>query len=151
MVRKLLIPIALAGTLTSAPALAERSRSEETNIANAKAFYEAAINEKDFEKARAYMGDKYIQHNPIAPDGIEGFKGFLDYLKKNSPGRLADIKAAFADGDYVILHVHGLGSGGSRGNAVIDIFRFDTNGKIIEHWDVIQPIPEKAANSNTMF
>ncbi len=57
----------------------------------------------------------------------------------------------FADGDYVIVHVHAVREPGTRGNAIIDIYRLDGKGQIVEHWDVVQPIPEKAANENGMF
>jgi predicted SnoaL-like aldol condensation-catalyzing enzyme len=56
----------------------------------------------------------------------------------------------FADGDYVILHVHAVRVPGTRGNAIVDIFKLE-NGKIVEHWDVIQEIPGEAANPNGMF
>lgn len=113
-------------------------------------FYQKAINEKDFEAAEAYLGDTYIQHNPVAADGKEGLKNFIGYLKAKAPQYHSEIKKAFADGDYVILHVHNIPTPGARGKAIVDIFRLD-NGKIVEHWDVIQEIPEKAANTNSMF
>src|SRR5437899_11120475 len=77
--------------------------------ANKKAvleFYEAGLNKKDFEAAAKYFGPKYIQHNPGAPDGIEGFKTFVNFLRSKFPNTHSEIKKVFADGDYVILHVH---------------------------------------------
>lgn len=127
-----------------------QSAAEEINKQNVVAFYNAAINDKDFEKARPYMGDKYIQHNPLAADGPDGLKAFLDFAKTNLGSFKAEIRQVFADGDYVILHVHVKANPEDRGSAVMDIFRLE-NGKVVEHWDVIQQIPEKSANDNTMF
>lgn len=124
--------------------------AEERNKETVIAFYNAAINDKDFEAASAYLGDKYIQHNPLAADGPEGLKAFLDFAKENLSTFKVEIKRAFADGDYVILHVHAKRNPEDRGSAVMDIFRLE-NGKVVEHWDVIQPIPETSANDNTMF
>ena len=121
--------------------------------ANKKAvleFYDKALNQKDFEAASKYFGPRYIQHNPGAPDGIEGFKAFIAQRKEKFANAKSEIKRAFAEGDYVILHVHGVREPGERGVAIVDIFRLE-NGKIVEHWDVVQPIPEKTANSNGMF
>ncbi len=123
---------------------------EDRNKENVISFYNAAINDKDFEAASAYMGDMYIQHNPLAADGPEGLKAFLDFAKANLSSFKVEIKQAFADGNYVILHVHAKASPEDRGSAVMDIFRLE-NGKVVEHWDVIQPIPETSANDNTMF
>ena len=121
--------------------------------ANKKAvleFYEKGLNQKDFDAASKYFGPKYVQHNPGAPDGIEGFKAFIALRKEKFPNAHSDIKRIFADGDYVILQVHNVPNPGDRGSAIVDIFRLE-NGKIVEHWDVVQPIPEKTANTNTMF
>ena len=122
----------------------------ESNKKNVVEFYEKAINQKDFEGASKYLGNRYIQHNPVAPDGAEGLKGFIGFLKSKFPDSKSEIKRVFADGDYVILHVHSVREPGTRGRAIVDIFRLE-NGKIVEHWDVAQDIPEKAANSNGMF
>lgn len=122
----------------------------EANKKNVVAFYEQAINQKDFEAASKYLGSRYIQHNPTAPDGAEGLKGFIGFLRSKFPDAKSEIKRVFADGDYVILHVHAVREPGTRGRAIVDIFRLE-NGKIVEHWDVAQDIPEKAANSNGMF
>ena len=121
--------------------------------ANKKAvvdFYEKAINEKDFDAASKYLGPRYIQHNPTAPDGAEGLKGFIGFLKSKFPQSKSEIKRVFAEGDYVILHVHSVREPGTRGRAIVDIFRLE-NGKIVEHWDVAQDVPEKPANTNGMF
>lgn len=113
-------------------------------------FYEKGLNQKDFEAAAQHFGPRYIQHNPGAPDGIDGFKAFIALRKEKFPNARSEIKRVFADGDFVILHVHGVREPGERGVAIVDIFRLE-KGKIVEHWDVVQPIPEKPANSNGMF
>jgi predicted SnoaL-like aldol condensation-catalyzing enzyme len=123
---------------------------QEANKKAVIAFYEAAINQKDFEAASKYLGPRYVQHNPNAPDGPEGLKAFLGFLKEKFPNAKSEIKRVFAEGDYVILHVHAVREPGTRGSAIVDIFKLE-NGKVVEHWDVIQAIPEKAANTNGMF
>jgi len=123
---------------------------EEANKKTVLAFYDAGLNQKDFVAASQYFGAHYIQHNPLAKDGPEGFKAFLDFLRAKYPQSHSEIKQVFADGDYVILHVHAVREPGTRGNAIVDIFRLE-NGKIVEHWDVVQPVPDQAANSNGMF
>src|SRR5580704_15733790 len=85
--------------------------------ANKKAvleFYDKALNQKDFDAASKYLGPRYIQHNPGAPDGIEGLKGFIALRKEKFPSAKSEIKRAFAEGDYVILHVHGVREAGER-------------------------------------
>ena len=136
--------------LATPPALAADSAQLEANKKNVVEFYEKAINQKDFEAASKYLGSRYTQHNPTAPDGPEGLKGFLAFLKSKFPQSHSDIKRVFADGDYVILHVHAVREPGTRGRAIVDIFKLE-NGKIVEHWDVAQDVPEKAANNNGMF
>jgi predicted SnoaL-like aldol condensation-catalyzing enzyme len=121
--------------------------------ANKKAvveFYDLAINQKNFDAASKFLGSRYVQHNPRTTDGPEGLKAFLAFLRDKFPDYHSDIKRVFADGDYVILHVHNVPAPGNRGNAIMDIFKLE-NGKIVEHWDVRQEIPEQAANTNTMF
>jgi predicted SnoaL-like aldol condensation-catalyzing enzyme len=134
-------------------AMAAASAFAADSEANKKAvleFYEAGLNKKDFDAASKYFGPKYIQHNPGAPDGIEGFKGFVNFLKEKFPNSHSEIKKVFADGDFVILHVHAVREPGTRGRAIVDIFRLE-NGKIVEHWDVAQDIPEKMPHNNGMF
>ena len=115
-----------------------------------RSFYEAAINQKDFEAASKYLGPKYIQHNPTAADGVDGLRNFIQSLRDKLPNYHSRIVRAFSDGDFVILHVHNQREPNTRGFAIIDIFRLQ-NGKIVEHWDVRQEIPEAAANTNGMF
>ena len=114
------------------------------------AFYEAGLNNKDFAAAEKYMGSYYKQHNPLAQDGKKGFKKYIDYLRATFPRSHSDIKRIFAEDDYVILHVQSIKVPETRGQAIVDIFRLE-NGKIVEHWDVIQDVPEKSANDNGMF
>jgi predicted SnoaL-like aldol condensation-catalyzing enzyme len=122
----------------------------EANKKTVLEFYEAGLNKKDFEAASKYFGPKYIQHNPGAPDGIEGFKTFVDFLRNKFPNSHSEIRRVFADGDFVILHVHAVREPGTLGRAIVDIFRLE-NGKIVEHWDVAQDIPEKMPHSNGML
>jgi len=150
MIRSTLALAAAALALTALAAGAADAQQQEANKKVVVEFYEKGLNQKDFEAAAKYFGPRYTQHNPNAPDGPEGFKTFLQFLKEKFPNSRSEIKRVFADGDYVILHVHAIREPGTRGNAIIDIFKLE-NGKIVEHWDVVQPIPEKAANSNGMF
>jgi predicted SnoaL-like aldol condensation-catalyzing enzyme len=126
------------------------SAQEEANRKAVLAFYEKGLNQKDADAALAYVGDRYTQHNPNAADGPEGFRKFIGFLREKFPNSHSDIKRSFVDGDYVILHVHAVREPGTKGSAIVDIFKLE-NGKIVEHWDVVQPIPENPANNNTMF
>jgi predicted SnoaL-like aldol condensation-catalyzing enzyme len=129
---------------------AQGPAQQEQNKRIVAEFYDKALNQKDFEAASAYFGPHYIQHNPTARDGIEGFKAFIQFLREKFPNSHSEIKHVYADGDYVILHVHAVREPGTRGLAIVDIFRL-VNGKIVEHWDVRQDVPETAANNNGMF
>jgi predicted SnoaL-like aldol condensation-catalyzing enzyme len=133
-------------------AMAETTAQEKANIATVRAFYDAAINQKDFEKARSYLGNRYIQHNPLATDGPEGLKGYIEVIKQRFPQQHNDFKRFLADGDYVIVHVHSVQTPGTRGRAIVDIFKLE-QGKVVEHWDVIQDVPDPATakNANSMF
>lgn len=140
-----------AALLLAAPAApAADAEQQEQNKKVVVDFYEKGLNQKDFEAASKHLGPRYTQHNPNAADGPEGFKAFLQFLKEKFPNSRSEIKRVFADGDYVIVHVHAVREPGTRGVAVVDIFKLE-NGKIVEHWDVVQAIPEKAANTNGMF
>ncbi len=108
------------------------------------------MNQKDFDAAAVYFGPYYIQHNPVAPDGIAGFKAFITFRKERMPHAQSRIVRAFAEGNFVILHVHAKREPTDRCTAIVDIFRLEA-GKIVEHWDVIQPIPETMAHGNGMF
>ena len=143
---KWLIPVVMLAA-SVAPAFAADLEANKKTVLE---FYEQGLNRKDFEAASKYFGPKYIQHNPGAPDGIEGFKTFVNFLKDKFPQSHSEIKKAFAEGDYVILHVHAVREPGTRGRAIMDIFRLE-DGKIVEHWDVAQDIPEKMPHTNGMF
>ena len=114
-------------------------------------FYEGVF-QKHQVKAYAdrYIGDQYIQHNPHVPDGKAPFVDYFTGHFKENPEAKSVIKRAVAEGDLVFLHVHSTQNAQDRGVAIVDIFRVE-NGKIVEHWDVQQAVPEQAANSNTMF
>ncbi len=141
---------ALGALLLFSQAAHADDRQEEANKKAVIAFYDAALNHKDFAAAQKYLGPRYTQHNPNAADGPEGLEKFIAFLREKFPQSHSDIRRAFADGDYVILHVHAVREPDTRGSAIVDIFKLE-HGKIVEHWDVIQPIPEKAANSDGMF
>ena len=147
---KIVLAAAVASLMCSAPVLAGNSAQEEANKKVVLDLYEKGINQKDFEAAAKDFGPHYTQHNPRAADGAAGFKAFIEFLKAKMPNYHSEIKKVFADGDYVILHVHNVPEPGQRGAAIVDIFRLE-NGKVVEHWDVRQEIPEKSANNNTMF
>jgi predicted SnoaL-like aldol condensation-catalyzing enzyme len=145
------IALILAAALAlAAPAAQAAGPQEEANKKVVLDFYEKAINQKNFEAAAVHFGPRYTQHNPNAADGPEGLKAFLGFLREKFPASRSEVKRAFTDGDYVILHVHAVREPGTRGSAIVDIFKLE-GGKIVEHWDVVQPIPEKALNANGMF
>ena len=144
------IAAAILLALASPSAFAASEAQQEANRKAVLAFYEKGLNQKDADGAIAYMGDRYVQHNPNAADGPEGFRKFIGFLREKFPNSRSEIKRSFVDGDFVILHVHAVREPGARGNAIIDIFKLE-NGKIVEHWDVVQAIPENPANGNTMF
>ena len=145
MVAASILMLSLAGGAAMAG-----SAQEEANRKAVLAFYEKGLNQKDVDAALAYVGDRYTQHNPNAADGPEGFRKFIGFLREKFPNSHSEIKSSFVDGDYVILHVHAVREPGTKGNAIVDIFKLE-NGKIVEHWDVVQPVPENPANNNTMF
>jgi predicted SnoaL-like aldol condensation-catalyzing enzyme len=123
----------------------------ETNKAIVLALYKAVFEGRVEEAFRLYAGSPYRQHNPLIEDGVEGLKKFVAWIMSNHPDARYEIKRVFADGDFVIVHSHWHGlSDNSRGEAVVDIFRLE-GGKVLEHWDVIQSVPEISANFNTMF
>ncbi len=112
-------------------------------------FYDLLINKKDFESARKYIGNYYRQHNPKVADGPDGIRTHVENLKANFPGVHSVIKKVIAEDDYVVLHVHSRRTS-TRQLAIAEIFRLE-DGKVVEHWDVVQEIPESSANSNGMF
>ena len=114
------------------------------------AFYEQIIGRKDLDGALKYMGATYKQHAPYAADGHDGLRAWLAGFKQAFPNHRYEVKRVIAEGDYVMLHLHGMNGPNPHGESVVDIFRVE-NGKVVEHWDIIQPIPETADNANSMF
>ncbi|MEO8663905.1 MAG: nuclear transport factor 2 family protein [Ignavibacteria bacterium] len=127
------------------------SDQTELNKKNAMGFYDLMFNQnKPGEAIEKYAGDVYIQHNPEVADGKEAFIEYFIRMAKEYPGKQVIFKRAVAEGEYVVLHCQQKWPGLSD-YAGIDIFRFDDKGKIVEHWDVLQTMPERSANNNTMF
>jgi predicted SnoaL-like aldol condensation-catalyzing enzyme len=115
------------------------------------AFYQKALLQGDVDTAiDLYVGDIYTQHTPFAADGREGLRNYIKWIGETCAAPKGEIKRVFADEDIVILHVHWTGLFGKNGDAIIDFFRVK-DGKLVEHWDVIQAIPDTSKNDNTMF
>ncbi|TCJ79081.1 UNVERIFIED_ORG: putative SnoaL-like aldol condensation-catalyzing enzyme [Bacillus cereus] len=113
-------------------------------------FYNEVFNKHNIDIIPKYVSEDYKQHNPFVADGRKAFMDFFkdDFVK--NPNSSAEIKRVVAEGDTVALHVHSRTNSQDKGVAIVDIFRIK-DGKIVEHWDVIQEIPNEAANNNTMF
>ncbi len=126
------------------------SSKEEDNKKIILDFYDKAINQKDFEAAKVHFGNRYVQHNPAAADGPEGLKGFIEWMKVNQPQAKAEFLRVLADGDFVYTHVRFTPGPGEKQGAVMDVFKLE-DGKVVEHWDVIQQVPDNPANTNSMF
>ena len=126
-------------------------RDPERNKQTVLDYYNMAFNDrKPAEAAEKYGGAYYIQHNPQAPDGFEAFIKFVTNFVEQFPQMSLDIKRAIAEGDIVATHSLLKTSPEDHGTAAADFFRLE-DGKIVEHWDVLQPVPESAANDHPMF
>jgi predicted SnoaL-like aldol condensation-catalyzing enzyme len=149
--RNLLIAAAAVCLLGLTTGTAVAGLSKNPKAVQAAEFLDMVFNQKKVKEGfDKFVGDKYIQHNPIAADGKEAAVEVLGKFMAAVPTWSYEIKHTYVDGNIVIVHSHVRAKPEDRGNAVVDIFRFE-KGKIVEHWDVIQAIPEKSANSNTMF
>lgn len=124
-------------------------QAEEANRKLVLSFYDRFFNKHEVDAA-SVIAEDYKQHNPYVPNGKEPFVNFFAGVFQKNPESAARIVRSAVDGDLVYLHVHSKRNPAERGSAVVDIFRV-SGGKIVEHWDVVQPVPEKAANDNRMF
>ncbi len=122
----------------------------ESNKQNAIAFYTMAYNGKPKKACDLYLGDYYTQHNPHVADGRQGFIKYFDRMKKEYPHKSIEFVRCIAEGDLVALHTHQVWPDNDQ-YVTMDFFRFDSEGKIVEHWDAIQQIPKSSANPNTMY
>ena len=121
-----------------------------TNKANAIAFYRMAYEGNPREAAKRYVGDTYIQHNLDVADGPEGFISYFERMQEEYPEKSIEFVRCIAEGDLVALHTHQVWPGNEQ-YITMDFFRFDEYGKICEHWDAIQKVPESSQNPNAMF
>ena len=128
---------------------AERARLE-ANKKLVLAFYQKMIGDKDPDAARQFMGEHYVQHSAYARDGFEGVAEFARSFKRDFPNHRYEVKKVIAESDFVVLHLHGINGMSPHGEQVVDMFRVK-DGKVCEHWDVIQPIPGDSSNPNGTF
>jgi predicted SnoaL-like aldol condensation-catalyzing enzyme len=126
------------------------TKNEGKNLKAVLDFYEVVINAQRYDRVLEFVDKNYIQHKPEVADGPEGLLEFVRGIYKQSPRHKAQIVRSFADGDYVILHVHILHGAEAEDIAVMDIFKVE-NGILKEHWDVASPVPPTARNKNGVF
>ena len=122
----------------------------ETNKVNAIAFYKTAYEGNPTLAVDLYVGDQYIQHNPLVGDGKDPFIEYFDRMAREYPEKSIEFVRAVAEGDLVALHTHQIWPDEIE-YVTMDFFRFDQNGKIVEHWDAMQEIPKESANDNLMY
>jgi len=137
----------VAAMLLASPKAGPDTEANKRLVVN---FYKEIFQKHNVDAALTYLSEDYKQHNPMAATGRKPFMDIFKGYFKAFPDAYSDIKRVAADGDLVFLHVHAKQTKTDRGSAVVDILRVK-DGKIVEHWDVIQAVPEKSANSNTMF
>lgn len=121
-----------------------------TNKQNAIDFYKMAYLGDPATAVERYVGDKYIQHNPLVGDGKQPFIDYFDRMHREYPNKTIEFVRAVAEGDLVALHTHQTWPG-DKEYVTMDFFRFDDAGKIIEHWDALQEIPGTSKNKNPMY
>ncbi len=122
----------------------------ETNKQNAIAFYRTAYLGNPVEAVEKYVGDQYIQHNPLVGNGTQPFIDYFTQMAEQYPDKQIEFVRAVAEGELVALHTRQIWPGNEE-YVTMDFFRFDNAGKIVEHWDAIQQIPDETANGNTMY
>ena len=126
------------------------TRDLERNKQNAVAFYRTAYEGEPRKAVEHYVGDDYVQHNPLVGDGKGPLIAYFERMSKEYPEKSIVFVRSIAEGDLVALHTHQTWPGGAE-YVTMDFFRFDANGKIVEHWDSMQEIPEESENGNTMY
>ena len=122
----------------------------ELNKQNAIAYYQMAYKGDPRKAVDLYGGDEYIQHNPLVGNGFESFIDYFEKMHQEYPDKTIEFVRAVGEGDLVALHTHQTWPGDHE-YVTMDFFRFDENGKIVEHWDAMQQIPDTTLNGNTMY
>jgi len=120
------------------------------NRENAIAFYKMAYEGNPRKAVELYVGTEYIQHNPLVGDGKEPFIEYFERMAREYADKSIEFVRSVAEGNLVALHTHQVWPENDE-YVTMDFFRFDGNGKIVEHWDAMQQIPEESAHNNTMY